>query len=141
MAPRESDKRSSQNGGNEYAGITVAVNTSMGEDRRETEYIAVNLYGNPMQSAMVRATPGHPVQFGGRMSHRWYQRQDGGRGRGLRGHDRDFRIPHRAPEGDRQPSPGQDEFPGQHAGQNKDLDINDPSERTSSSAPNHKVTP
>ena len=94
------DKRSSQNDGNECAGITVAVDTLMGEDRRETEYSAVNLYGNRMQSAVVRATKGHPRPV--RRPHvapREYQRQEGGRDCELHVQARDFRIPHRAPEG------------------------------------------
>ena len=40
---READKRSSQNGGSECARLTLAVNIHTGEDRRDTEYIAVNL--------------------------------------------------------------------------------------------------
>ena len=40
---RDADKRSSQKDASESARITVAVNTSMGGDRRDTEYIAVNL--------------------------------------------------------------------------------------------------
>ena len=77
---RDADKGSSRNGASENARITVAVNTHTGGERRETEYIAVNLYGN-------------------RMSHREYQRQDGGRGCEPRVQARDFRIHHRAPEG------------------------------------------
>ena len=99
MAPGEPDKRSSQNDGNEYVRVTVAVNTVMGEERRETEFIAVNLYENHMRSAMSRATKGTPVYISGRMSHREYQRQDGTRGCELHVHARDFRILHRAPEG------------------------------------------
>ena len=71
----------------------------MGEERRETEFIAVNLYENHMRSAMNRATKGTPVYISGRMSHREYQRQDGTRGCELHVHARDFRILHRAPEG------------------------------------------
>ena len=60
MAPGEPDERSSKNDGNEYVRVTVAVNTAMGEERRETEFIAVNLYENHMRSAMARATKGTP---------------------------------------------------------------------------------
>ena len=117
---RDPDKRFSQNDGNEYVRVTVAVNTAMGEDRRETEYVAVNLYGNHMRSAMARATKGTPVYISGRMSHREYQRQDGGRGCELHVHARDFRILHRAPDG-YQPAtqtgeevPQDQEQPGSH---------------------------
>ena len=48
---------------------------------------------------MARATQGTPVHVSGRMSHREYQRNDGGRGCEFRVHARDFRILHRAPEG------------------------------------------
>ena len=99
MAPGEPDERSSKNDGNEYVRVTVAVNTAMGEERRETEFIAVNLYGNHMRSAMARATKGTPVYISGRMSHREHQRPDGGRGCELHVHARDFRILHRAPDG------------------------------------------
>ena len=77
---RDAGKGSSRNDASENARITVAVNTHTGGERRETEYIAVNLYGN-------------------RMSHREYQRQDGGCGCEPHLQARDFRIHHRAPEG------------------------------------------
>ena len=99
MAPGEPDERSSKNDGNEYVRVTVAVNTAMGEERRETGFIAVNLYENHMRSAMARATKGTPVYISGRMSHREHQRPDGGRGCELHVHARDFRILHRAPDG------------------------------------------
>ena len=40
---KETDKRSSQNGGSEDARLTLAVSIHTGEDRRDTEYIVVNL--------------------------------------------------------------------------------------------------
>ena len=138
---RDPDKRFSQNDGNEYVRISVAVNTVMGEERRETEYIAVNLYENHMRSAMARATKGTPVYISGRMSHREYQRQDGSRGCELHVHARDFRILHRAPEGYQPAVQTQNELPqGQdqpmeqamdqavndHMEQEEDLDFNDP---------------
>ena len=120
MAPGEPDERSSKNDGNEYVRVTVAVNTAMGGERRETGFIAVNLYGNHMRSAMARATKGTPVYISGRMSHREHQRPDGGRGCELHVHARDFRILHRAPDG-YQPAtqtgeelPQDQEQPGSH---------------------------
>ena len=102
---RDADKRSSRNDASENARITVAVNTHTGGERRETEYIAVNLYGN-------------------RMSHREYQRQDGGRGCEPHVQARDFRIHHRAPEGWR-PSP-QDQDQENLPPHEEDLDRSDP---------------
>ena len=135
MAPGEPDERSSKNDGNEYVRISVAVNTMMGEERRDTEYIAVNLYENHMRSALARATKGTPVYISGRMSHREYQRQDGGRGCELHVHARDFRILHRAPDGYQPASQAQNELPqGQEQAiepamedpMAEDLDFNDP---------------
>ena len=143
MAPGEPDERSSKNDGNEYVRVTVAVNTAMGEERRETGFIAVNLYENHMRSAMARATKGTPVYISGRMSHREHQRPDGGRGCELHVHARDFRILHRAPDG-YQPAtqtgeelPQDQEQPASHPthealedalddAMEQDLDFNDP---------------
>ena len=141
MAPGEPDKRSSQNDGNEYVRVTVAVNTVMGEERRETEFIAVNLYENHMRSAMSRATKGTPVYISGRMSHREYQRQDGTRGCELHVHARDFRILHRAPEGQSYVPPanelqegvratGSEQSPNAIEGQHPDKDLNPVTDQT-----------
>ena len=102
---RDAGKGSSRNDASENARITVAVNTHTGGERRETEYIAVNLYGN-------------------RMSHREYQRQDGGCGCEPHVQARDFRIHHRAPEGWR-PSP-QDQDQENLPPHEEDLDRSDP---------------
>ena len=48
---------------------------------------------------MVRATQGTAIHVSGRMSHREYQRNDGGCGCEPRVQACDFRILHRAPEG------------------------------------------
>ena len=140
MAPGEPDERFSKNDGNEYVRVTVAVNTAMGEERRETEYIAVNLYENHMRSAMARATKGTPVHISGRMSHREHQRPDGTRGCELHVHARDFRNLHRAPDGYQPSQQGSDEIPHDQE-QPVDQHIDQTSDQASDDAMEDSIEP